>query len=341
MAAKIINKFEEAWNKFHSDCQNGKFQPVYLFQGDETFFISKLADLAEESVIPASGKDFNQHILYGKDVQTEQVLSLAKRFPMMADRQLVMVKEAQHLTQLDNMIPYLEKPASGTVLILCFMGKKINMNTLAGRAFQKHFVFNAEPVSEGNIISWITEYTRTLQLQISDQDAWLLYERTGNNLSTIAGELEKLAANLQDRTNITPKDIADNVGITREYDIFEFTRALGSKNQQKISLILKNFVSDPGSHPFPMSLGMIFSYFQKVMLLHSIPGGSDLQRAQILKVPMFAIKDYQTAAKNYPIHKLKAVFQVIHEMDLKSKAIQIRKPGDAELYKELIVKIMR
>ena len=335
------NKFNEAWGLIQSACKDKKFSPVYLFQGDEPYFVSQLADYLEEHALPQAEKSFNQHILYGKDVTIQQILSVAKRFPMMGSHQLVLVKEAQHVGGMDAILSYLDQPLPSTILVFCVMGKKISAATKEGKAFQKYTVFNADRIPDGQMGRWIREFVKSKGMDIDEKEASLLYEHLGNNLSRISSELEKLTVNIQPRKKIEATDIETFIGISREYNVFELQKAMGSKEFVKVNKILKHFADDPGNNPFPLTLAILFGYFQKILALHYLSGKSDSEKIQALKINPYFFKDYQSAARNYSITKLKLVIQTILEMDMKSKGVGVRRPPDAELYKELIVKIIR
>lgn len=334
------NNFNDVFEKIKEACKTKRFQTVYLFQGEEPYFVTQLAHYLEENALPDSEKSFNQHILYGKDVTVNQILSIAKRFPMMGTHQLVMVKEAQHVGGLDALIPYLEKPLESTILVFCMMGKKVNAATKEGKTFQKHVVFNSERIPDWNMDKWIHEFVKSRGLEIQMPQAQLLFEHLGSNLSRISSELEKLAVNIQPRKKIESEDIETYIGISREYNIFELLKALSSRDFSRVNKILKHFADDPGNNPFPPTIAMIFSHFQKTLALHYLAGKTDAEKMQMLRISSNALKDYQTACRNYPIMKLKRVIQTIHEMDLKSKGVGVRRPQDSELYKELIVKII-
>lgn len=341
MPAKSSNKFQDFYSQIELDCKSKQFGPIYLLQGEETFFITSIVNYLEKNVLNETEKSFNQHVFYGRDIDAMQLLGAVKRFPMMAERQLVIVKEAQNLKGLADMLHYFENPLNSTVLVLCFMGKKVNAITKEGKALKKHIIFSAETIPEWQIDNWILAHSKSLGLELTPKDARLLFEFLGNNLSRIDGELHKLAVNIAPKTKVSPADIEAFVGISREYNIFELQKALGQKDYSRANKILKYFMSDAGNNPFVVTLANLFGYFQKVMNIHYAPRGSEQQIASSIGVSPYFVKDYQTAQKNYPIIKLKSVFDVLHNLDLKYKGVGARKPDDAELYKELIVKLMR
>jgi DNA polymerase-3 subunit delta len=341
MPAKSSNKFQDYYSQVQIDCQSKQFAPIYLLQGDETFFITSIVNYLEKNVLSESEKAFNQHIFYGRDIDAMQLLGAVKRFPMMAEKQLVIVKEAQNLKGLSDLLHYFENPLNSTVLVMCFMGKKVNASTKEGKVLKKYAVFSADTVPEWQIDNWILSHCKTLGLELAPKDAHLMFEFLGNNLSKIDGELHKLAVNIAPKTKVTPADIEAYVGISREYNVFELQKALGQKDFSRANKILKYFMNDTGNNPFVLTLANMFSFFQKVMNIHYAPRGSEQQMAASIGVSPYFIKDYQIAQKNYSIIKLKNVFDVLHQLDLKYKGVGTRKPADAELYKELIVKLMR
>jgi len=341
MAAKVKTNVQDEYQSIAKDIISGNFSPVYLLQGEEFFFIDGLAGLLEQKVLQPAERDFNLHVFYGIDTDASQIIAKARQFPMFAAKQLVLVKEAQNLDDFEAFIPYLSNPVDSTILVLCMMGKKLNMATKEGKAFKPFVIFNSDLVPEWEITNWIRKYAQTKNLIVEEREARLMNEYLGNNLGRISHELDVMSVNLGERKKVEVPDIEKYIGISRSYNIFELQDAIGKMNFARAIKIVHHFSDNIKSHPLVVTLANLNSYFQKVQAVHYAGGKNEAQLASAIGVSPYFVKDYVTASKNYPLSKLKKIFEVICDTDLKFKGISGNNLPDEALYRELMIKILR
>jgi DNA polymerase-3 subunit delta len=341
MAAKVKTNVQDEYQSLAKLILAGNFSPVYLLQGEEFFYIERLANLLEQKVLQPAEKDFNLHIYYGVDTDPNEIIAKARQYPMFANKQLIMVKEAQNLENLELLMPYLLSPVQSTILVLCLKGKKVNMATKEGKAFRQHTIFNSDLIADWDMMNWIMKFSQTKDMIVEEREARLLNEYLGNNPGRISHELDVLKINLGERKKVEVKDIENFIGVSRNYNVFELQKAIGAKDFAKAIKIAYHFSVNIKSHPLVVTVANLNSYFQKVLSVHIAGPKSPDQLASILGVAPYFVKDYTLAAKNYPLSKLKIIFDTLCETDLKFKGIMGNNIPDDALYSELIVKIMR
>jgi DNA polymerase-3 subunit delta len=321
-----------------------KFAPVYFLCGEEPFFIDKLCDLIEQYALNDMEKAFNQTIVYGKDVSARQIVETCGRLPMMAERQLVIVKEAQALSLKDEeekqYLAYLKNPVKSTVLVFAWKHGTPDGRKSFSKEVKKTVFLESKPLYENQVAPWAKAWLAERKFKIDEPASQLLVESTGNDLSKVANELEKLIINKQAGATITRDDIEKQVGISKEYNVFELSNAIGSRNKTKVFKIVNYFISNPKSSPFVLTLGTLFSFFSKVYLFHANRSLPDKDLASILKISPFFVKDYRTAAQNYTPQKLEAIFYMLEEYDLRLKGVGNQGTDDTELLREMIFKIL-
>jgi len=322
--------------------KNKVYKPIYFLSGDEPYYIDLISDFIENNVLDESEKDFNQTILYGKETNMEIVISEAKRYPMMANNNVVIVKEAQHLSkELELLSSYIKNPTPTTLLIFCYKYKKLDTRTKIGKKIKTETVFlTTKQLYDNQIPDWINKYLKTKNYQIQPQASLLMTEFLGTELSKIANAIDKLILNIPEQTLITPELIEKHIGLSKDYNIFELTKALGNKDILKSNRIINYFAKNEKEHPLVMILGGLYNYFTKILIYHYTKDKSRNNIASALKVNPFFVGDYQLAAKNYRIKKLVKIIEYLREYDLKSKGLNIGTPQDSELLKELIFKIL-
>lgn len=284
-------------------------------------------------------------ILYGRDVDHKTVVDNARRYPMMAQFQVVIVKEAQEMKDLKELAKYVESPTPTTVLVICHKHKAFNKNSKFAKLLKEKAVFfEGKKLYDNQVPEWIQEQLKVLKLKISPQTASLVAEYLGTDLSLVSHELEKLRLHLQPGTEVTNAHVEEYIGISREYNIFELQKALANRNAKKVSRIVQNFISNPKKNPFIMVVSSLSSFFTKVYLYHFVKNQSDqiAQKALNLR-SSWALKDYRAAVRQFDLAKTKAVLSDLLEYDLKAKGVNYNSVGkeDGELLKELIWKIMR
>lgn len=326
-----------------SNLKNKIYHPVYFLYGEEPFFIDVISDYIEQNVLNDLEKEFNQSVLYGKDLTIPVLISYAKRFPMMASYQVIIVKEAQELDKIEEMMPYFEQPLDSTILVLCWKYEKIDRRKTAFNAIEKRGVlFESSKLYDDKIPAWISEYMKKKGYSISLKAAVLLTEFLGNDLSKIVNEVGKLIINIPPGNEITEDYIERNIGISKDFNIFELQKALGKKDVLRSNQIIQYFAANPRENPMVKSIPLLYGFFSKLLLYHYLPDKSRNAAASALSVNPFFLPDYQIAAGNYPVGKLVSVISLLREYDLKSKGVDNNNSSvpDGELMKELVYRIL-
>jgi len=318
------------------------YSSVYFLSGEEPYYIDVIANFIEENVLEEADKGFNQLVLYGKDVDLQNVINLAKQFPMMGDKQVIIVREAQDIKNFDALEAYIKQPQTSTILVFCYKGKSLDKRkTLAKTIDKSGVLFESKKLYENQLPEWITKYISSKGFTVSPKAAILLSEFLGNDLSKITNEVDKLCILIPAGSLISPEIIEKNVGISKDYNIFELNNAIGAKDFDKVMRIVQYFAANPKGNPFVVTISTLHGFFLKVMTYHFAPDKNPDSLAALMKVNKFFMKDYQLAAKNYPPKKISAIFELLNEYDLKSKGVNNPSVEDGELLKELVYKILR
>jgi DNA polymerase-3 subunit delta len=318
------------------------YSSVYFLSGEEPYYIDVIANFIEENVLEEADKGFNQLVLYGKDVDLQNVINLAKQFPMMGDKQVIIVREAQDIKNFDALEAYIKQPQTSTILVFCYKGKSLDKRkTLAKTIDKSGVLFESKKLYENQLPEWITKYVSSKGFTVSPKAAILLSEFLGNDLSKITNEVDKLCILIPAGSLISPEIIEKNVGISKDYNIFELNNAIGAKDFDKVMRIVQYFAANPKGNPFVVTISTLHGFFLKVMTYHFAPDKNPDSLAALMKVNKFFMKDYQLAAKNYPPKKISAIFELLNEYDLKSKGVNNPSVEDGELLKELVYKILR
>jgi DNA polymerase III subunit delta len=323
-----------------SELKAGRFKPVYFLMGEEPYFIDVITDYLAENALSETDKGFNQWILYGRDTDMGNIITSARRFPMMASTQVILVKEAQHLRSLDGLESYLAAPMASTILVFAYKFKKIDKRTkLAKLLGDKSVLFESDKLREDKIPGWINSFMTSRGYQIEQKAASLLVDFLGNDLGKIANELEKLILVLPQGTRqITPALIEKNIGISKDYNNFELSRALVDHDVIKANRIIRYFSNNPRNNPFILTISSLFYYFSKILLYHALPDKSRESVARELGINPYFVTEYQQAAQRYPMAKTRQIISWLREYDLKAKGASPASEGD--LLKELIYKIL-
>jgi len=322
-----------------ADIKKGNLKPIYFLMGEEAYYIDTFSKFIEDNVLSEEEKGFNQTVFYGRDVKIEDIVSTAKRFPMMAERQVVIVKEAQDLARtIDNLASYAENPQPSTVLVICYKYKKLDKRKKIYKAIAKSgVIFESKKLYDNQIPDWIRRVLASKGYSISPKASQMLVEFLGNDLGKISNELNKLQLIVKPEEQISAQTIEDNIGISKDYNNFELLNAIAHKNIKKGFGIIQYFAHDPRNHPTVLTVSTLFNFFSKVMKYHTIQNKSQAPKA--LGVHPFFIKDYETAARNYSMRRISSVISVIREIDVKSKGVGANLT-QADLLKELLVKVI-
>ncbi|WP_443938343.1 DNA polymerase III subunit delta [Pedobacter sp. MW01-1-1] len=331
------------------DIKARKFKPVYLLHGEEAFYIDQITDYIEEKVLSDAEKGFNQTVLYGKDTDMATVLGAAKRYPMMSDVQVVIVKEAQDLKwakeegnskEAEFVQSYFEKPLPSTILVLAYKYANFDKRKKIYKAISKSgLIFQSDLVRDYKLVPWIEEFIKEKGYKIDQQASALMAEYLGTDLSKIANEIEKLMLNVPKDVVISTDLVQKNIGISKEYNVFELQKAIAVRDVLKCNKIINYFASNPKANPMVMVLANLGGYFTKLLRYHYLQNKADA--ASALGIPPFFVKDYELAARNFNTGKVFQVISLLREYDLKSKGLDSTgNVDDGELYKELVFKII-
>jgi DNA polymerase-3 subunit delta len=331
------------------DLKNRKYKPVYLLHGEEPYFIDEVSDFVEHKVLSDAEKSFNQTVFYGKDTDVMTVLNASKRYPMMADYQVVLVKEAQDMKwgtedtdkkSMNPLLSYLENPLLSTMLVFCYKFGKFDKRKKTYKAIEKNGVIvESTPLYDNKVPGWIEDFVAENGYKINQQATFTLAEYLGNDLSKIANELEKLMLNIAKGQEIGLKLVQDNIGISREYNVFELQAALSKKDVFKSNQIINYFEANPRSNPIVLVLGNLNNFFSKVLLYHYAKDKSPQNLARELGVNPYFVKDYEQAARSYNYGKTMQIISYLRECDVKSKGVDSN-TDQGGLMKELIFKIL-
>lgn len=324
------------------ELKKGVFKPVYLLTGEENYYIDVVSNYFEEEVIDPSLRDFDQTVVYGRDVDMATVVSTVKRYPMMSPVHLVLVKEAQDIDirQWDRLAAYLQQPSDRSVLVLCYRHKKLDKRTAAYKAIDKvGVVYESPRIYDNQVPSWILREVAAHGYTITDKAAAMMAENIGVDLGKIANELSKLYPLLPQGGAITEQLVEDQIGISKDYNVFELQKAIGRRDPVMCNRIVNHFAANPKKNPIQMMLPLLYGYFLKIMFYHQLENKSDA--AKVLGCAPSFVQDYALAARNYPLGKLATCIGYLYETDLRSKGV--RNSGnvtDGELLKELIFKVI-
>ncbi|MGB3343796.1 MAG: DNA polymerase III subunit delta [Aequorivita sp.] len=322
-----------------TDIRNGKTKPVYFLMGEEPYYIDAISKYIEQNVLSEAEKGFNQMVLYGRDVSVDDIIANAKRYPMMAEKQVVIVKEAQDLSRtMENLLSYVLNPQPTTVLVLCYKYKTLDKRKkLAKAVAEKGLLFESKKMYDDKVPDWIRRVLAGRGYTITPKASQMLVEFLGNDLGRISNELEKLQLIIKPGDQITPQLIEENIGISKDFNNFELQNAIGERDIRKAFAIVQYFSQNPKSNPMPMTIALLYGFFSKLLKYHALSNKGDAAKA--LGVHPFFLKDYHTAARNYPMKKVSANIAVIREIDMKSKGVGAANLPQGDLLKELLVKI--
>jgi DNA polymerase-3 subunit delta len=324
-----------------ADLQNKIYRPVYFLYGDEPYFIDHICDYIEDNVLSDAEKEFDQTVVYGRDVDIGIIIDTARRYPMMSTYMVVIVREAQEIDHIDNLQPYIDSPLKSTILVLAYKYRKIDKRKSFARSIDKAGVlFESSKLYDNQVPSWITAQIRERGYQISPKACTLLAEYLGADLGRIKKEIEKLVINIQEGSTISEEIIERNIGISKDYNVFELQNALGKLDIVKANRIIAHFAANPKQHPTVVVLTVLFNFFIKLMIFHQLKDKSRNNVASALSVSPFFVKDYSEAARNYSMRKLRSIITLFRQYDLKVKGVNNVTTEDGQLLKELVYKIL-
>jgi len=327
--------------KIIGDWKKAKFKPVYWLEGDEEFYIDQLVDYAEHRILTEAEAGFNLTVFYGRDADWAAVINACRRYPMFAERQVVLLKEAQQMRDIDKLEPYIDKPLVSTIFVVAYKEKKVDgRSKLAKMLKEKAELFTTKKMYDNQLPEWTAELIRSKGFSITQKALLLIVDHIGNDLSRINNELEKLLINLGGRNQITEDDIERYVGISKEYNVFELQDAFAKKDRAKAIRIIQYFESNPKAAPIQLILPSIYNFFSKAYMTFGQNSSDEKSVASTIGVNPFFVKDYLAAVRNYGYEGIEGGLLLLHAYNLKS--IGIGSPGveDSSLLKELVIKMM-
>jgi DNA polymerase-3 subunit delta len=324
------------------DLKKRSYKPVYFLHGDEPYYIDRVTDYITRNVLTEAEQSFNQTIVYGKDSDAGQVINLARRFPMMASHQVVVVREAQELKDFDSLIHYVEHPQPSTLLVINYKHKAPDKRKKVFKALEEHGVsFQSKKLYENQVPGWISGYASRKKYHIEPKAAALLAEFLGSDLSRIANEVDKLiiAIGPEERT-ITPRHVEENIGISKDYNLFELQNALGKKDVVKANRIINYLAANPKQYHITQILASLYFFFTKLLMLHYLKDRSKQNVAKTLKVNPYFVNDFENAAGRYSAGKLVQIISLLRTYDMRSKGYEGDTTPPGELLRELVYKIL-
>ncbi len=325
-----------------SDLKKRIFKPVYFLAGEEPYYIDLITGFIEDNVLDESEKAFNQIIIYGEDTSVTSIIETARRFPMMASHQVIIVKEAQTLKNIETLISYIEKPLLSTILVLNYKYRAIDKKTKLYKALATHGIyFESTRLRDYQITPWIDRYLISKGIKSDSSASDMLAEYLGTDLSKIVNELNKLIITMPPGKHvITPDLIEKNIGISKDYNNFELQKAVGMKNIYKSNLIVRYFSNNPKSNPIFLTIASLFSFFSKLLAYHYLTDKSRNNVAAVLKIKPFFVRDYELAGLKYNVSKTVMAISLLRTYDMKSKGYGDLSSEPGDLLKELVYKIL-
>ncbi|MFT5862095.1 MAG: DNA polymerase-3 subunit delta [Flavobacteriales bacterium] len=325
-----------------TDIKNGVIKPIYFLSGEEPYFIDQISDYIEDNLLDEADKGFNQMVLYGRDVTVEDIVGNAKRYPMMAERQVVIVKEAQELSRtIDKLSSYVDNPQPSTVLVVCYKYKKLDGRKALAKSLKKSGIhYESKKLYENQVGDWLRRVLIDEGYHIQPKAAQILVDYLGTSLGKIKNELEKLMIVLPKGSEITPEAIEENIGISKDFNSFELRKAVGERDVVKAQRIAQYFTQNPKDNPLVLTISSLYGFFSNLLKYHGLPTKDKGTVAKVLGVNPFFVGEYTTAARHYPMKKVSQIVTLLREADVKSKGVGASQFAAHDILKEVLVKIM-
>ena len=327
--------------KIIGDWKNKLFKPIYWLEGEEDYYIDLLMNYAEHKILPESEAGFNLSVFYGKDANWTEVVNACMRYPMFAEKQVVLLKEAQQMKDLEKLENYIKAPLASTVFIISHKEKTINKTSKLGKYIKKECeLFNSEKVRDYKLVEWVTDYLKSQDFTMTPKAIQLLTEHLGNDLSRIVNELEKLTLNIGQRKSITEDDIEKYVGVSKEYNAFELQAAMSKKDLVKAMQIIQYFESNPKAAPIQLVLPALYGFFSKLYVIFGMADKSETALKPLFYNNPYAVKEALSTMKMYGYEGIERSLLLLHDYNLKSVGVNSNGTSDASLLKEMVVKMM-
>ena len=330
-----------AVEKIIAEWRKGVFKPVYWLEGEEEYFIDKAVDFAEHHILNESEASFNLSVFYGRDAAWADVINACRRYPMFAERQVVLLKEAQQMRDVEKLETYIENPLTSTVLVVSYKDKKVDGRTKFAKLLkEKGVLISTKKMYDNQLPEWTQELLQSKQLTITPRGLALLVDHIGNDLTRIENEIEKMSVNLGKRKNITEDDIEQFVGVSKDFNVFELQSALARKDLAKCIRIINYFESNPKAAPIQLVLPSLYSFFSKVFMVFGAGGGDDKAIAAAIGVNAFFVKDYIQATRSYDYAGVERILLLLHQYNLRSIGINNGGAEDGSLLREMVCKMI-
>ncbi|MEN7548910.1 DNA polymerase III subunit delta [Rapidithrix thailandica] len=326
--------------------KNNQYSPVYFLHGEEPYYIDAIAEYIEQHALTDTERGFNQTVMYGKEVNMRNILESARRFPMMAQRQVILVKEAQEIQDINrkevqaNLGNYCKSPVPSTVLVFAYKHKKLDGRTELAKTLDKYAILvDSKKIYENKVPDWIKQYCKDKKHKITEKAVKMLTEYIGNDLARTANEIDKMLLNYEGQVEIDDSMVAKHVGISKEYNIFELQTAIAKKDVFKANRIIKYFEKNPRNNPIIPIISLLYAYFSKVLLVHHNRSLDKHALAKAINVNPYFLQEYITASQNYSLHKTILIVNYLHQADLQSKGVNSL-ASESHILKELIYRIL-
>jgi len=328
-------------NTIISDWKKGTYKPIYWLEGEEEYFIDKVMKYAESNILNESETGFNLSVFYGKDADWAAVVNACRRYPMFAEKQVVLLKEAQQMRDIERLEVYIENPLASTVFVVSYKEKKVDGRTrLAKLLKEKGVVLTTKKLYDNQLPEWTEELVQSKELNISQKALMLLVDHIGNDLSRIENEIDKIAINLGKRKSITETDVEQYVGVSKDFNVFELQAALATKNLSKAIQIIQYFEANPKAAPIQLVLPSLYTFFSKVFMIYGLNTRDEKTIATSLGINSFFIKDYLRTTMVYSYADVEKLFLLLSDYNLKSIGINNSGTTDSSLLKEMVVKMI-
>jgi DNA polymerase-3 subunit delta len=327
--------------KILADLKKPSYKPVYWLEGEEEFFIDQVIEYAEKNILSEGEAGFNLTVFYGRDTSWPDLINACRKYPMFSDKQVVILKEAQAMKDIEKLEAYVEKPLSSTLLFVAYKGKKIDGRTkLAKLLKDKAVLLTTKKKYDSELPEWTSDLVKSKGYSITNKALYLLIDHIGNDLSRMNNEINKLALNLQGRKNITEDDVETFVGISKEFNVFELQHAIANKDLYKAIRIIQYFESNPTAAPIQLIFPSLYNFFSKVQMVYSVPSRDEKSVAAAIGVNSYFVRDYLQTATKFSNQEIEKVLLLLHQYNLKGIGINDSGSTDAMLLKEMAVKMI-
>jgi DNA polymerase-3 subunit delta len=330
-----------SYEKIISEWQKKVFRPVYWLEGEEPYFIDKVVEYAENKILTEAEAGFNLSVFYGKDASWPDVVNACRRYPMFSERQVVLLKEAQQMKDIDKLESYIENPLHSTVLVVSYKDKKVDGRTKFAKLLkEKGSLLTTKKIYDNQLPQWTEEIVKSKGVEINNKALMLLVDHIGNDLNRIENEIEKILVNLGKRTTITETDIEEFIGISKEFNVFEFQNALAAKDLARCMRIVQYFEANPKAAPIQLIMPSLYSFYSKLYMIHGLGTTDEKTIAATTGLNPFFVKDYLKAFKNHSFPEVEKALLLLHHYNLRSVGVGDTGTEDAALLKEMVFKIV-